>query len=65
MSTPVHIQDGDLFGRVHTVYTPLGVALFDFIVDRDYHTTICGRGLKVTKTKKQLKDFPLGEQYGN
>lgn len=69
MSTPIILKEGDLIGRVHTVYSPATAAgykaaLFDFIVDKDGSVTISPRASVVTKTKKQLKDYPLGEQNG-
>lgn len=65
MSTPIILHEADTVGRVHTVYSHDGHALFDFIVDSAYRTTVSGCGFKVTNTKQQLIDQPLGDKNGN
>jgi hypothetical protein len=58
MSTPIHINENDIVGRVHTVYLPNGLALFDFIVDPSkLCVTVSQRGFVLKNTKQQLNDF--------
>jgi hypothetical protein len=70
MTTPIIIDPVDLIGRVHTMWTSTGTALFNFKVTYDpygdYQVEIQGNpengpGVgKVTNTKKILKDSKHG-----